>query len=454
MLPKKLKFLASIKLAVFVLLSLGVISAVGTFYESLYNASYAKLVVYQSFWMVAIQVLLAVNLAAVMVDRLPWKIRHLPFLLAHIGIILVLIGSVFTYFFGIDGVMLFPLGGKNRFVQVTQKEFSVYSSFDGNKFTTLSNEDVNFFKNDPKKQKIFFDVSADQKVEVLDYYIFAESKSQVLSSENKEDGPAVRFFIEGSRAKETGWLVANKIFKEVEQTMGLAKVKLSMKAPAGDYKAENEIYFYPGSGEEKINYMLFNKLGQKKGSLAIGEVIDTGWMDFKLRVLSYKPHAYRGTYFDKLDFPHAMSTEAVKIKFMEKEYWLGLNQPLKVFLKDRVYVLNYGQKRVDIGFNMKLKNFKVGRYQGSMQAASYESLVDVGDKEVLISMNEPYKRNGLTFYQSSFQEDEMGNPTHSILSVNKDPGRWIKYLGCLLICLGAAFLFYFKRRGGKWKFVK
>jgi hypothetical protein len=453
-LPKKLKFLASIKLAVFILLSLGIISAVGTFYESLYNASYAKLVVYQSFWMVVTQILLAINLSAVMVDRLPWKIRHLPFLLAHIGIILVLIGSVFTYYYGVDGVMVFPLGGKNRFVQVNEKEFSVYSSFDGNKFTTLFNEDVDFFGNNPNKNETVYNVAADAKVEVLDYYIFAESKSQVLDSENKEDGPAVRFFIEGSRAKETGWLVANKIFKEVEQTMGLAKVKLGMTAPSKNYKGVNEIYFYPVAEEKLVGFTLFNKTGSKKGTLKIGEVIETGWMDFKLRVLSYKPHAYRGTYFDKLDFPHAMSTEAVKVKFMDKEYWLGLNQPLKVFLKDRVYVLNYGQKRVDIGFNMLLKNFKVGRYQGTLKAASYESLVGVGDDEVLISMNEPYKRNGLTFYQSSFQEDEMGNPTHSILSVNKDPGRWIKYLGCLLICLGAAFLFYFKRRGGKWKFVK
>jgi len=453
-LPKKLKFLASIKLAVFILLSIGIISAVGTFYESLYNAEYAKLVVYQSFWMVAVQILLAINLSAVMVDRLPWKQRHLPFLLAHIGIILVLAGSVVTYFYGVDGVMLFPLGGKNRFVNVSDKEITVHTSFDGSKFTPLLNQDVDFFKNDPTKKETSFAVTAQDKIKVLDYYVFAESKSQVLSSDNLEDGPAVRFFIEGSRAKETGWLIANKIFRTDEQTMGLAKVKLGLEPPAKNYKAQNEIYFYPGADKSKINYKLFNRSGGAQGTLAVGQVVDTGWMDFKLRVLSYKPHAYRGTYFDKLEVPHAFSTEAAKIEFLGTEYWLGLGQPLKIFLKDRVYVLRYAKKRVDIGFNMKLKSFKVGRYQGSMRAASYESVVNVGDKDVLISMNEPFKKNGLTFYQSSFQEDSMGNPTHSILSVNKDPGRWIKYLGCFLLCFGSALLFYFKRRGGKWKFVR
>ncbi len=439
------------KLAVFILLALGVISAVGTFYESLYNAEYAKQVVYQSFWMVGIQVMLAVTLIAVMIDRLPWKERHIPFLLAHVGIILVQIGSLLTYFHGVDGVMVFPLGGQNRYVQVAQKEFSVYSSFDGNKFTTLFNQDVDYFKNDPKEIKAEYSVGAEEKVLIKDYYIFAEAKDQILTSKNTEDGPAVRYFIEGSRAKETGWLLANKIFKENEKSLGPAKVSLHLTKPK-DYKGSNEIVFYPSGST--LSYILFNRAGKKEGNIKVGEILDTGWMDFKLRVLSYKPHAYRGTYFEKLDFPHALSTEALNVSFKGKDYWLGVNQPLKVFLKDRVYVLSYAKKRVDIGFNIRLKDFKVARYQGSMKAANYESVVSAGGEDVLISMNEPMKKKGLTFYQSSFQEDEMGKPTHSILSVNKDPGRFVKYFGCFLIALGTIFLFWFKKRGHKWRFVK
>ena len=89
-----------------------------------------------------------------------------------------------------------------------------------------------------------------------------------------------------------------------------------------------------------------------------------------------------------------------------------------------------------------------------MKAANYESVVTAEGKDVLISMNEPMKRNGLTFYQSSFRDDEMGNPTHSVLSVNKDPGRFVKYFGCLLIALGTITLFWFRKRGHKWRFIK
>jgi cytochrome c biogenesis protein ResB len=59
-------------------------------------------------------------------------------------------------------------------------------------------------------------------------------------------------------------------------------------------------------------------------------------------------------------------------------------------------------------------------------------------------MNEPLKHNGFTFYQASFQENQTGEATTSILSVNKDPGRWIKYLGSFLIVLGTIVMFYFK----------
>jgi len=64
-------------------------------------------------------------------------------------------------------------------------------------------------------------------------------------------------------------------------------------------------------------------------------------------------------------------------------------------------------------------------------------------------MNEPLKHNGYTFYQSSFQENKMGEPIASVLSVNYDPGRWIKYFGSLCIVLGSIMLFYFKKFGTK-----
>ncbi len=63
--------------------------------------------------------------------------------------------------------------------------------------------------------------------------------------------------------------------------------------------------------------------------------------------------------------------------------------------------------------------------------------------EQLISMNEPLKYKGLTIYQASFQE-ENGQPVASIFSVNQDPGRWVKYLGSLIMTIGIVLLMWFK----------
>ena len=57
------------------------------------------------------------------------------------------------------------------------------------------------------------------------------------------------------------------------------------------------------------------------------------------------------------------------------------------------------------------------------------------------------KYDGLTFYQASYFEAPK-TPT-ALLSVNLDPGRPIKYLGSLLLVLGAIWHFYLRRKKTK-----
>ena len=133
-----------------------------------------------------------------------------------------------------------------------------------------------------------------------------------------------------------------------------------------------------------------------------------------------------------------------------KSQWMGLNSILKLFSNDQVYVVQFANRRIPLGFQVALKKFEIGRYQGTLRAASYQSWVEVdGLGERLISMNEPLKHAGFTFYQASFEADEQGRPVASILSVNRDPGRALKYFGSLLIVFGTLHLFYWKRRSAR-----
>lgn len=93
-------------------------------------------------------------------------------------------------------------------------------------------------------------------------------------------------------------------------------------------------------------------------------------------------------------------------------------------------------------FAMTLEKFKMDRVPGMETPASYESFVRVKgmNETVHIYMNHPFKAEGFTFYQSSYFQDERG-AYHSVLSVNKDPGRAIKYLGSILLVIGLVIHF-------------
>jgi cytochrome c biogenesis protein ResB len=166
----------------------------------------------------------------------------------------------------------------------------------------------------------------------------------------------------------------------------------------------------------------------------------------KFRLLRYLPAAKEVIRYTPSETASPIATSAMKFKFRGQEYWLGLDSVLRLYLDDRMYLLSYGHRQLQLSFPLRLLEFHMGKYEGTERAATYESQVEVpGRGQVTISMNEPLKHEGFTFYQASFEKNEKGEPVVSILSVNHDPGRWIKYLGCLMIVAGSIVLFYFKR---------
>jgi cytochrome c biogenesis factor len=125
------KALASLKLAVVIIVLIGIVTAWGTIVEAQFDALAAKKLVYDSIWMWVPMVLLVISLTAVMVDRWPWQKRHTGFVLAHIGIIILLLGSLITQRFGVDGSISFGIGEKQKNIIVGETDLAVYSSFDG-----------------------------------------------------------------------------------------------------------------------------------------------------------------------------------------------------------------------------------------------------------------------------------------------------------------------------------
>ena len=125
------KFFASLRLAIFLLLALAFILAVGTLMESAYGTEAAKLVVYRSFWMSLFLILLALNVAAAALDRLPWKKKHTGFVITHAGILLILAGALVTRAYAIEGQMAIEEGKTVSRMILNESRLQLFSETDG-----------------------------------------------------------------------------------------------------------------------------------------------------------------------------------------------------------------------------------------------------------------------------------------------------------------------------------
>ena len=108
---------------------------------------------------------------------------------------------------------------------------------------------------------------------------------------------------------------------------------------------------------------------------------------------------------------------------------------------------SYGSREIRLPFVLRLVDFRIDRYPGSHSPSSFESDVKLIDVEHHISevhniyMNNVLKHRGYRFYQSSYDQDEMG----TILSVNRDlTGTVVTYIGYVLLTLGMVLALFAK----------
>jgi hypothetical protein len=117
------------------------------------------------------------------------------------------------------------------------------------------------------------------------------------------------------------------------------------------------------------------------------------------------------------------------------------------------YSLIMRQRRFYKQFALTLLHFAHDRYAGTDIPKNFSSRVRLVDqernenREVLISMNNPLRYRGFTFYQAGFDN----NDKTTILQVVKNPAMLMPYIACGLVALGlllqfSMHLFGFVRR--------
>jgi hypothetical protein len=153
------------------------------------------------------------------------------------------------------------------------------------------------------------------------------------------------------------------------------------------------------------------------------------------------PHV---TEMDRRDVPSAIielqGEGASEGTWLVSEY---LEQPQPVSIRGKTYELQMRPRREYKPYSITLLDFSHDKYPGTEIPKNFSSRVRLQnpargeDREVLIYMNNPLRYDGATFYQSSFDTDNMG----SVLQVVRNPSWLTPYLSCILVSVGLVVQF-------------
>ena len=458
-LEKLFRFLSSIELAVFVILSIAVSASIGTIFEAKYNAAIASTVVYRSWWFSSILGFFIINLFCAAMSRFPWKSHHIGFLVTHFGIITLIIGSIFTRYAGIDGQVILGVGETMKSIQTNDTYLTVFVSKIGSSYERVFHNRLEFH---PRIKKKSWDLemgtpqySSEEKKEpvkmqLLRWYAKAERLLQVIPAKKEEAGvAALRFRIIGSKAKIEEWMFLNgKEGSKID--LGPAIVAFQKTKPALNTPVKKRtlfIYFDPkdtypslAQGEPSSKQLKF------LGVADPNKVFPLHWMDFVFTLEEFHHRAIPKPEYRQLELTRQNALEVIQIEIGGKKTWLELGATAQLSLGPNIFYVQFSRENIPVPFALSLKDFHVDFYEGTSNAKSYRSIAQLNgeDRDITISMNEPLYYNGFTFYQSSYSTDQQGNPVFSVLSVNRDPGRWIKYMGSITMIVGILLMFYFK----------
>ncbi len=442
-------FLASLELAVFLILTLAVILSVGTIYESKYSAAVASQLVYRSWWMQVLLWLFVCNLAAVALSRLPWRRHHIGFLITHLGIIILLVGSWVQQRAGVDGILALAPGESGRLVRLEENVFYVFRTVAGKAYDLVLEEKLALDQRRPLEKPMVYPLREDggRSLKILQY--FPKAMRKVKAEDASGGVPAIKFRLLGSRANFDDWIFLQPDVGSTRE-IGPARVRFlaakpNLKSPPD--KATLLFYLEGKAGlPPKMAVARSNQPYQELGRVQVGKNLPLGWMDFALVVDEYHAAAIpRAEYSPVQNAPaNAALPQVIEAELEGQKVWIELGSAAQIPVGDALYYLQFTQRQVDVGFDLLLKSFKVDYYEGTNRPREYSSQVEVGGVPHTISMNEPLHHGGFTFYQSSYEADDDGTPRLSVFSVNYDPGRTTKYAGSLMLVLGIISMFYFK----------
>ncbi len=424
--------------------------AAATFIENDFGTAAAKALVYNATWFNILLFLLTVNLIANIIRYKMYKLNKLPLFIFHLAFIIILIGAAITRFISFEGMMHLREGETGNTI-LSDKTYIEINAGDKNhsKAVLLS---VLTPRNYSDK------ITINGKTIRFKAIDFIPNARQIIT-ESKEGNPYVSIVT----SDKTGRY--NILLKEGEsQTIGNYNIRFGGEYDSSAVNivklgndlvitAPDTIFTTPMSGGQSEKFSPYqNGEFVKRKLFSVGNINIVLTDFYKHGKISYVP--YENKDINLMDVVVIEAKSGNETKIINLQGGKGYRGELSEFEINGIPVrMTFGSKEIKLPFSIKLRDFQLERYPGSMSPASYASevtLIDEADNINMpyrIYMNHVLDYKGYRFFQSSYDTDEQG----SILSVNHDYwGTFFTYLGYLLMTLGMGLALF----TGKTRFSK
>jgi len=456
-----LDFISSMKLTATLLSIFAIAVGVATFIESDFSTQTAQAEVYSALWFEALLALLAINLLSSMIKHSMFNVKKWNVVLFHSSFLVILLGAAITRFTGYEGSMHIREGeSENR---ITSRETYIQAIFEKEgkkhefkKMLLLSELSTNHLNEEIRVEDELVNISLLEYIPNATYELV----------EDKENGKTVLDMMvsmgaqgKAVKLKEGEYLEAPDLVLNFGADVMTDKKLVNISYVDGVLYMSNPLDFNTLDMGTRASDIL--KAGEKNElkTRTLYQSEQTNFVLKSLRVnvseklVSKKVKGKQNRLQDALRMQVSYQGKSQELILMGSPGAVGYEKVAD--FEGMKVELSYGAVIKTIPFALKLVDFELERYPGSMSPASYASDVILIDKEdnvnmeYRIYMNHILDYKNFRFFQSSYDKDEKG----TVLSVNNDPGTLPTYIGYIMLAVGM-FSGFFMPNGRFRKLMK
>jgi hypothetical protein len=283
-----------------------------------------------------------------------------------------------------------------------------------------------------------------------------QSSALVMGSENSSN-PAVILELERPAGKSFHCVIANRSDLAIAMSSQGAHENVDVRYQSFCPSDKPEVVFSRDVMGAITYWVYGNKVVQKSGVVEKGKELNIGWPDFKVRVDHILDHAS----IVRRVIPDKNATASNPVPGLEiviskggeqKRLVLGWEMPQSLTLNGEQIIVNYGTNVIPLGFKVTCEKLSVGAGAGSSKPLNLISKLVIKDlhgvriQRASLTKDQIISYRGYQIKPLKYQDGMNDDPQRILLQITSDPGRFVKWLGIVLMVTGSFGFILFPRR--------